>query len=95
MQQAETVILLRSKSPPIVEVIGHSAGGVVLQVSKSASIVRVNDRVIDEVPRVQAQAYDGPNLGCDRSGFPVVMVDAELEVGSIEERVVVSVWTRK
>ena len=62
-----------------------------LQVAKSAGIVRVDNRVINEIPWMKMESHDGPDLGGNCPGLPVVVIDAELEIGCIEEGVVMSV----
>ena len=80
VQRAEAVILFRGNGPPIVEVVRHSPRGIVLQVSKSPGIVSVDNRVVDEIPLMQVQTHDRPDLGGNGPGLPVAVIDAKLKL---------------
>ena len=44
---------------------------------------------------MKMESHDGPDLGGNCPGLPVVVIDAELEIGCIEEGVVMSVGSRE
>jgi hypothetical protein len=90
-QRAEISILLGGNGPFVIQVIGDSCCGNEFEVSKTAGVVGIHDRIDDDVYRMQVQSYDGPYLGRNMLGLPILVIDAVLEIRALEERMFVGV----
>ena len=55
----------------------------------------VENRIHDDVPRMQVKSEDRANLGCEGSRIPVPGVVAEFKIHGVEEGAVVRVWRSK
>ncbi len=91
VEGAEAVILFCGEGPAVVEVVGYSAGWVELEAAWSAGVVGIDDGVVDDVPGAEVEAEDGADFRGDGAGLPVAAVDAEFEVGGVDEFVVLRV----
>ena len=89
-QRAETVVLFNGDGPVAVYVVSHSSRWIILKATDPPLIVRVDNRVVNEIPWMQVQPYDRPDLGGNGAGLPIGLVDAELKIESVEEFVVMS-----
>ncbi len=88
VQRAEAVIFFGGKGPAVVEVVSNASGRVVLEIAGAAGIVRIEDGVVNDVPRVQMKTNDRPDFGGNRSGLPVVLIDAEFKIDGVK-----NVWS--
>ena len=79
-QWAVIGILLEGSGPFVIEVIGDPRCWNEFKVSKSARVVRIDNRIEDNVHWVQVQSNDGPNLGSNAPRFPIIVINAELEL---------------
>src|SRR5579863_337741 len=91
VQRTEVGILFGGHGPFVVQVVRNAGRGNVFEMLDPANVVGVHDGVVDDVPRMQMDTDDRPDLGGDAPGFPVVVVDAELEVDAVKEEVILGV----
>src|SRR3974390_762238 len=85
-------ILLERGGPLIIEIIGDARCRNEFEISKSTRIVRVYDRIKQNVHRMQVQSDDGSDFGGNVPGLPVRVIDAEFEIDSVDEGMVVRMW---
>src|SRR5207247_5515511 len=57
-----------------------------------AVVRRVDDRIDDDVDRLQVPAHDRSNLRGVALLVPMLRIDAEFEIGAVEKPAVVGVW---
>ena len=84
-------VLFDGSGPSVIHVIRDSRGRNEFEVSKTATVVRIDDRIKDNIHRMQVQSYDGPYLGGNAFGLPILVIDAKLEIDAVEKRLIVGV----
>src|SRR5450432_1888452 len=94
-QRTKTVILLCSNDPFVAHIVRNAACGIKLKTFQAARVIRIHDRIVDEVPTVKMHTDDWPKLRRDSSRFPVQSIDAKLEIQTVKEFLVVGVRTDK
>ena len=81
-------ILLDSNGPVLIQVIRDARCRHEFEVTETTVIVGVHNWIEDDVHRFQMQTDNGPYLGGNPPGFPILVIDAELEIDAVKESVV-------
>src|SRR5262249_41515712 len=88
LQRSEVGVPFACGGPFIIEVVGGTKCGNELEVFRPAPGLVVHNWIQDEVPFAQMCSDNWSDLRGEAPGFPVCIVEAELEINSIHQRVV-------
>src|SRR5580704_15953027 len=87
-QAAEAIVLFERDGPAIVQVVSDAAGWIVFESFQAAGVIRIDNRVVDQIPPGEMKSDEPAELRSNPPRFPVKSVYAELEVESVKEFVV-------